>query len=68
MNEIKLTAGVKFTDEYIEAQNKLLEFAEAFNKLTPSQKQYFVDELLSNANDAVLIQQFANFINRRRCR
>lgn len=62
MNGFKPVVGVKFDDNYINAKNKLMDFADAVNKLTPTQREELAKELITTTGMAASIQQFINYI------
>lgn len=62
MNEFKPVVGIDFDDNYINAENKLIDFAAAVNKLTPMQREQLARELMASTGVAVSIQQFINYI------
>lgn len=62
MNGFKPAIGVEFDDDYINAKNKLMDFAEAVNKLTPKQREQLARELMAATGIAASIQQFINYI------
>ena len=62
MNGFKPTIGVEFDDDYINAKNKLMDFAKAVNKLTPKQREQLAKELMTATGMATAFQQFINYI------
>lgn len=62
MNGFKPVVGIEFDDNYIDAKNKLIDFAAAVNKLTPMQREQLARELIASTGVAASIQQFINHI------
>lgn len=63
MNSVKLNIEVEYTDKYIEAKNKLLDFAEALDKLTPMQKEQLAKEFIVSMGMAASLDQFIKYMN-----
>ena len=62
MNGLKPVVGIEFDDNYINAKNKLIDFAVAVNKLTPIQREQLAKELVTSTGMEASIQQFINYI------
>ena len=50
MNGMKPTIGIEFDNEYINAKNKLIDFAEALTKLTNTQREQLAREFIISGN------------------
>lgn len=61
MNEFKPTLGVEFNDKYLEAKNKLYEFAKAFENLNPSQQECLAKEFAISYGQAAIFDQLLRF-------
>lgn len=62
MNGFKPVVGIEFDDNYINAKNKLIDFAAVVNKLTPMQREQLARELMASTGMAASIQQILNYI------
>lgn len=66
MNGIRPTLGIEFDDEYINAKNKLIEFAKAWDRLNPMQREHLILEVIASCEVASLFEQGASYMNNRR--
>ena len=63
MNGIRPSLEIEFDDNYIDAKNKLLDFAESYNKLTPAQKDKFAKEFISSIGISASLEQLMKNMN-----
>ena len=63
MNGFKPTIGIEFDNKYSDAKNKLLDFAKALDKLTPTQKEQLAKEFISSMGMAASLEQFIKYMN-----
>ena len=63
MNGMKPTIGIEFDNEYINAKNKLIDFAEALTKLTNTQREQLAREFILSYGVATSFEQFASYMN-----
>lgn len=62
MNRIRPNVGIEFDDNYTNAKDKLFEFIEALEKLSPEQKERLAKEFITSAGLETSIEQFINYI------
>lgn len=63
MNEFRPVIGIESNDKYKNAEIKFMEFADAFNKLTPVQQEQLVKEIVTTVGMAALFEQCVRFMN-----
>ena len=63
MNGFKPVVGIEFDDEYINAKNKLIEFAKAVNGLTDTQRAQLAQEFITSYGMAASLEQFIGYMN-----
>lgn len=63
MNGFKPAIGIEFDDKYIDAKNKLINFAKALNDLTPTQREQLANEFMASIGMAVSFEQFMRYMN-----
>lgn len=63
MNEFKLTMGIEFDDNYIDAKNKLIDLVKALDKLTPEQNKNLAREFITSMGIATSLDQFIKYMN-----
>lgn len=63
MNDFRLSFGIEFENNYIDAKNKLTNFIAAFSKLTEMQKQQLANEFITSVSMAASLEQFINYMN-----
>lgn len=65
MSEWNPTAGIKFSNRYLEAQNKLMEFERAFDDLTPAERERLTREVMASKGMAAVFAQFVGCMHAR---
>ena len=63
MNTFHPTIGIEFDDKYIEAKNKMFDFMNALNNLTPLQREQLAKDFMNASGMTALFEQFAYFMN-----
>lgn len=63
MNGFKPVVGIEFDDKYINAKNKLIEFAKAVNELTDTQRAQLAQEFITSYGMAASLEQFVSYMN-----
>lgn len=57
------TIGIEYDDKYLNAKRKLIDLAEALNKLTPAQREQLAREWLAFIDMKGTIEQFIDYLN-----
>lgn len=65
MNKFKLTMGIEFDNNYVDAKNKLIELVKALDKLTPEQKEHLAREFIASMGMAASLDQFIKYMSKR---
>lgn len=65
MNEFKLTMGIEFDNNYVDAKNKLIELVKALDKLTPEQNEHLAREFIASMGMAASLDQFIKYMRKR---
>ena len=63
MNGFRPTIGIEFDDKYIDAKNKLADFINALNGLTPLQRKQLAKDFIEASGMTALLEQFINYMN-----
>lgn len=62
MNGFQPTIGIEFDDRYINAKNKLIDFARALNDLSALQREQLAKECVTSIGMAASFEQFVSYM------